>query len=172
MILDLVCKNCGLSFKRSRKRFNDAKRMGYVEVFCSRKCVAQFQSIRYELPCGACGKMLSRVLSSIEDSKSGKVFCSTSCAAKVNLTVRTLEKHPNYTSGIGSYRRFAFDVYGRVCTICGYSIECVLQVHHRDGDRKNNKIENLDVLCPTHHYEFERGIRKYEEVSVGDSSNC
>jgi 5-methylcytosine-specific restriction endonuclease McrA len=27
----------------------------------------------------------------------------------------------------------------------------VLQVHHKDRDRHNNKLENLEMLCPTCH---------------------
>jgi hypothetical protein len=40
-------------------------------------------------------------------------------------------------------------------------IEAVLEVHHKDSDRTNNELENLDVLCPTHHTEYQLGIRKY-----------
>lgn len=72
------------------------------------------------------------------------------------------ENHPGFKNGIGTYRRIAREVYGNACTVCGYAIDCVLEVHHRDGDRTNNSIENLDVLCPTHHDEFEHGVRVYE----------
>lgn len=27
-----------------------------------------------------------------------------------------------------------------------------LQIHHRDGNNRNNKISNLILLCPNHHY--------------------
>src|SRR5262249_48960196 len=62
------------------------------------------------------------------------------------------------------YRRRAFAAYGPICIVpgCGYDNRTILEVHHRDGNRQNNRIENLDVLCPTHHAEFVAGIRRYE----------
>ena len=41
------------------------------------------------------------------------------------------------------------------CEICGItewngkSIECAL--HHKDGNKHNNKLENLEILCPNCH---------------------
>jgi 5-methylcytosine-specific restriction endonuclease McrA len=38
------------------------------------------------------------------------------------------------------------------CERCGYNeVAAVLGVHHKDRNRKNNAIENLEVLCPNCH---------------------
>jgi 5-methylcytosine-specific restriction endonuclease McrA len=38
------------------------------------------------------------------------------------------------------------------CNRCGFnSIKAILGVHHRDRDRKNNALSNLEVLCPNCH---------------------
>lgn len=38
------------------------------------------------------------------------------------------------------------------CEICGLSGEDVsLELHHKDGDRTNNQLENLQILCPNCH---------------------
>jgi predicted HNH restriction endonuclease len=43
------------------------------------------------------------------------------------------------------------------CSECGWdkintkNNKSPLEVHHKDGDYKNNKIENLQVLCPNCH---------------------
>lgn len=43
-------------------------------------------------------------------------------------------------------------IRGNFCEICKFSkYPEVLQVHHIDHDRKNNKIDNLKLLCPTCH---------------------
>lgn len=43
---------------------------------------------------------------------------------------------------------------GFKCSECGYEkVAGVLVIHHRDGDRSNNKLSNLQVLCPTCHCE-------------------
>lgn len=42
--------------------------------------------------------------------------------------------------------------YGNKCMDCGWDTHPeVLQVHHVDENRKNNKLNNLMVLCPTCH---------------------
>lgn len=40
------------------------------------------------------------------------------------------------------------------CEVCSYdSYQEVLQIHHKDRNRKNNDLDNLIVLCPTCHAE-------------------
>ena len=55
---------------------------------------------------------------------------------------------PNWVAGEAAYR----DLMRRhkiplKCNNCSISDKRVLIVHHRDGDRKNNSIENLERLC-------------------------
>jgi len=42
---------------------------------------------------------------------------------------------------------------GSECCICGYNL-CI-DLHHIDGNRKNNNIDNIASLCPNHHREIE-----------------
>ncbi|NIN11519.1 MAG: hypothetical protein GTN62_08440 [Gemmatimonadales bacterium] len=46
-------------------------------------------------------------------------------------------------------RKLAFAHYEPMCAHCGFAIPAVLNVAHIDGDRQNNDLENLVVLCPT-----------------------
>lgn len=39
------------------------------------------------------------------------------------------------------------------CERCGYSKLEILQVHHRDRNRSNNRLSNLELVCPNCHYE-------------------
>lgn len=51
-----------------------------------------------------------------------------------------------------NYRKLAFDHYKvHICAFCGFGIEDILEVSHLDGDRTNNKVENLVILCPNCH---------------------
>lgn len=44
------------------------------------------------------------------------------------------------------------------CTCCGYDrVKEVLEVHHKDCDRSNNNLSNLETLCPTCHKERHYG---------------
>lgn len=57
-----------------------------------------------------------------------------------------------YKDGRNIYRKIAFNHYGKKCQKCGVDDMRVLTVHHKDRNRKNNNIENLEVLCYNCHY--------------------
>ncbi len=42
---------------------------------------------------------------------------------------------------------------GELCERCGYNRYDILQVHHRDRNRDNNDLENLELICPNCHAE-------------------
>jgi len=50
-----------------------------------------------------------------------------------------------------NYRKLAMTHYPPICACCGFGVPEVLEVAHLDGDRQNNKIENLAILCPNCH---------------------
>jgi hypothetical protein len=54
-----------------------------------------------------------------------------------------------------NYRKLAFEHYEQlgqlVCAHCGFGIRDVLEVAHLDGDRSNNELINLAILCPNCH---------------------
>jgi 5-methylcytosine-specific restriction endonuclease McrA len=50
-----------------------------------------------------------------------------------------------------NYRKLAFAAYPPICTYCGFGVPEVLEVAHLDGNRDNNDIENLAILCPNCH---------------------
>ena len=50
-----------------------------------------------------------------------------------------------------NYRKIAFDAYAPLCAHCGFGIPSVLEVAHIDGQRTNNDIGNLVILCPNCH---------------------
>ncbi len=39
------------------------------------------------------------------------------------------------------------------CGRCTYSKYEILQVHHKDRNRNNNNLANLELICPNCHYE-------------------
>ena len=166
-VVTIVCEQCGKEFQRLKK-WVDSNSRRRVRNVCSQACRALSHQNGEDFKCAACGKQVYKSQSRAARTKSGDIFCSKSCSNGANNSLRSGENHPNYINGIGRYRQLAFEVYGKKCTICGYDVEQVLEVHHRNKDRSNNTKENLDVLCPTHHEEFDLGIRKY---SVGESSN-
>jgi len=45
------------------------------------------------------------------------------------------------------------ELRGGVCERCGYSKREILHVHHKDRNRNNNDLKNLELICPNCHYE-------------------
>lgn len=81
-----------------------------------------------------------------------KKTCSYSCA---NSYFRSGKDNPNWKEDSTNYRTLCFEHYNHKCLVCDESL--VLDVHHLDGDRTNNNINNLIPLCPTHHAYIHRG---------------
>lgn len=153
-MIHLKCEYCGNGFGRSLDHHLAGRA---VNTSCSPRCSNLLRSEVMDVPCSTCREPVRR-----NKSKAEKAYCSKKCANTTNNKLRSGEDHPMYKGGVSTYRERALEHYGEECTVCGYGVRAVLEVHHRDGDRSHNEIENLDVLCPTHHVEFEVGIRVYE----------
>lgn len=62
------------------------------------------------------------------------------------------KKAYRYKNGIGGYRKRALAKYGYICNGCGVNNKDLLLVHHKDKNRQNNIIENLEILCRNCHW--------------------
>ena len=104
--------------------------------------------------CLACGAILERRI---------QRYCDTTCQAAY-LRKRYIEAWlTGNASGVDSWatlsghvRRYLLDRFGR-CAICGWAErnpttgKIPLHIDHIDGDWRNNRPENLRLLCPNHH---------------------
>ena len=54
------------------------------------------------------------------------------------------------------FRRILLDEIGK-CERCGFDNKWALIVHHKDGNGKNNKRENLEMICANCHYIEHKG---------------
>ena len=63
---------------------------------------------------------------------------------------------------------------GRRCECCGLTEwlgnPINLQIHHEDGDRLNNSLENLTLLCPNCHSYTETFCRKTTSIKVDEET--
>jgi len=88
-LIKVACATCGRKFLRPMRRVNETKKFGWKQ-YCSRICQNQAKVTRIEKVCANpnCNNKVSRLLNQFKKSKSGRIFCSFSCAAIVNNSPR------------------------------------------------------------------------------------
>ena len=141
---DKKCGICGKVFyiKPSHLKLGWGK-------FCSIKCRSKSQVKGKWVKCDNCGKKIWRTPKDFKRSKNKKFFCSVACHCSwENRHVRCGSDSPNWKSGLSAYR----DLLRRhnfpyKCFRCGFSDRRALIVHHKDGNRRNNIIDNLERIC-------------------------
>ncbi len=128
-------------------------------VFCSIGCYAI--SNRKEIPCATCGTM---ILSSFN-----KKTCSRSCANIHRAGIKyKIDSPKDKVKSQKALKLRLLKDRGEVCGRCEYSKLEILQIHHKDRDRNNNDLANLELICPNCHYEehfLEKSWLKKGEVA-------
>lgn len=133
------CASCGTNFYARPK--GNRPRAKYCCVDCMYKGRNKQRS--EVVPCATCGKELRRHVGRLSKNS----YCGYNCMAAGR--VRELPKTNNPFSV-----RVWFSRYNRMseCEVCGYGeTPRILVLHHKDRNRKNNDLSNLQVLCPNCH---------------------
>ncbi len=126
--------------------------------FCSKECFGV--SCRRESPCLICK---SPILAGLN-----KKTCSRQCANIHRTGIKYKLNQPK--DKVKSQRALKMRLIskrGKFCERCGYSKIEILEVHHKDRDRKNNELDNLELICPNCHSEehFLKNRKKYGGVA-------
>lgn len=70
-----------------------------------------------------------------------------------NSILRSGENHPLWAGGTSVYRGLLLKKGGKItCSRCGNNDARVLDAHHKDFNRRNNSVENLEWLCKNCHF--------------------
>jgi hypothetical protein len=142
---EVKCEVCTSIFVRQKRQLKDRHT-------CSRTCTNIATGSLVELKCDHCGSDFTKAKSKLSGSKSGKYFCSRSC--KDSAQRYMVEIQPNHygtVTGITCYREKAFKYFKPICSSCGFNIKAALDVHHKDRNRENNELDNLEILCANCH---------------------
>lgn len=113
-------------------------------VFCGQICYGS--SCRKEAPCIVCGKL---ILSGLN-----KKTCSRGCSNKNRVGI--IYKINSPRDNVKSQQSLKISLSkerGIHCERCGYDKFKILQVHHKNRDRSNNNLSNLELICPNCHCE-------------------
>lgn len=97
-----------------------------------------------EKECLCCGKLFKTE----KRPSNQQVTCSRACS---NTYFRSGINNGNFIDSPNNYRNKALKAYKPICNICGFSNIAALQVHHKDRNRLNNDISNLEILCANCH---------------------
>jgi len=108
-----------------------------------------------EKTCPVCNKSFKTG----QNAPKEKTTCSHACS---NTFFRTGENHPNWKED--AYRSTCFYYHKKECIIC--KEDKIVEVHHLDENRYNNKPSNLVPLCPTHHQYWHSKFKSEIETKV------
>lgn len=168
---NIKCLNCKDEFYIPKNRFKTAR-------FCSRKCSSTYLMDKYTISCDVChndfdvistraqhakycsrkcyhramhlkGSVVKNCHHCSKEFKSSpsenRKYCSRKCVNK--------ENKKTFKPSFMTVRKMMIS-RGMIdkCNRCGYDEnKNILGVHHKDRNRDNNKLENLEILCPNCH---------------------
>lgn len=148
----LNCLNCKNDFDCENRKGNYNLKMGF-NIYCSSKCYNEYRNKKILFNCATCGKEIFKRESDSKRSKTGNLYCSKRCSTiNNNRLFKKWENHPKYKNGRATYRNHKLNsVENPKCQRCDYSNVLALEIHHKDRNRKNNELENLEILCSNCH---------------------
>jgi hypothetical protein len=138
---NIKCKVCATPIYRRPAEIS----VNRGRVFCSVNCCGIFN--RKEIPCAMCGKLIMAGLN--------KKTCSRGCANKYRTGIKYKMGRPS-KSKVRSQQLLKIRLLkerGKKCERCNYNKYEILQIHHKNRDRNNNELSNLELICPNCHYE-------------------
>ncbi len=153
---DVYCKTCGKRFHKAQNQINKTK-----NHFCSRSCSITFNNK------GVVRNGKSPIIVNCKNCnteiKYPKEYCSIKCKGekKYNDNIekwKTTDWNPVLKSTIPNFiRRYIEEKYELKCSECGWGkinprmTKPLLDIHHIDGNNKNNDESNLILLCRNCH---------------------
>lgn len=153
------CDNCSTEYRKQKRLAEGAPQ----EHLCSRKCYYDYvnpNNVRTTLQCAHCKISFTRATSKTYGSKSGLYFCSREHKDLAQSYLEAIQPlHYGTGNGTYGYRDKALKLLKHECVCCGYSNVNALEVHHKDRDRTNNEISNLEFLCSNCHTLEHKGLR-------------
>ena len=154
------CETCGKVFispQTGRTKRNGSTKPNGPRRFCSNACRYKAMECQTERTCEICGNVFS--VNPVEVKRGGGKYCSRACFFESR---RRLAKHPARRTNNGYVVVYAPE-HPRAGKD-GYILEHILvwenangpvpdgfEIHHVDGNKTNNALENLTILPKAEH---------------------
>lgn len=173
--IKVACDYCHKTFDRKASWEKYFIARGRKNKFCGNRCSHEFKKRRTVVTCCECKKEFEKYPSQMKHPRN---FCSRRCSTIDKNRTRIGDRHPNWVNGASRYRERALVKYGDICNNiqCPFTLagtpapERMLDVHHKDENRGNNTIENLEVLCVWCHALKTRGMWSNGKTLVLETS--
>lgn len=145
----VICKYCNKEFLRRKTPIGKEP----FSIYCGPECSSKAGRNRIKLQCWMCKKEFERAESKIKGAIHGIYFCSRKCKDKAqSLVGGCTEIRPCFWGNNPDKRcSIAVEMLKKGCIDCGEKRGYYLNLHHIDGDRRNNKIENWEIVCVKDH---------------------
>lgn len=142
----------------------------YQQKFCSASCSAKMTvkgrkhsnktKSKISRSLGGNKTIFDRKCINCNKSIKSEKFCSTTCQHEYKYKQKVkdwLENPEKYKKPQFFMKRYLIEKHGEACTRCGwneiniYTDKIPLEMHHEDGNWKNNDPDNLHLICPNCH---------------------
>lgn len=154
-MVKLVCPQCGKTFE---KYAHEHRVIRGQAIYCSRECYREWYKCKNTRVCLMCGKQYI-------SSRASRKVCSTECAHKYRSACAEhkvymengylVEHHKGYNKkGNAKQHRMIVEEY------IGRKLEPYEVVHHINGVKTDNRIENLQVMTASEHASLHRREEK------------
>ncbi len=139
-----ICDNCGKEFWYKGRHGTRNK-----HFFCCYDCYIGFKEKKVKVPCDLCGQLFMKKRSDV--GRTDHNFCSEECYRTYMCLNRDSKDGLKY-DGKAVYRLMLEHELGR-------PLLPEEQVHHIDGNHKNNALSNLSVVSRSEHQQIHAAIK-------------